>query len=138
MPPPEGSIKRYRDPSVCLSKCYRRAAAVGYRYAGCLQLSHMRTADPSADGHRSAASRTAMGGGISSHGYNIARLVAHAGCWVRSPIQPGIAGVQRDGVPFADGSSTRGGSTSVRGRVRSPHISGGRRWLTCRQPAPMV
>jgi len=26
----------------------------------------------------------------------------------------------------ADGSSTRGGSTSVRGRVRSPHISGGR------------
>jgi len=29
----------------------------------------------------------------------------------------------------ADGSSTRGGSTSVRGRVRSPHISGGERWL---------
>jgi len=28
--------------------------------------------------------------------------------------------------PPADGSSTRGGSTSVRGRVRSPHISGGR------------
>ena len=26
----------------------------------------------------------------------------------------------------ADGSSTRGGSTFVRGRVRSPHISGGR------------
>ena len=26
----------------------------------------------------------------------------------------------------ADGSSTRGGSKSVRGRVRSPHISGGR------------
>jgi len=26
----------------------------------------------------------------------------------------------------ADGSSTRGGSTSVRGKVRSPHISGGR------------
>jgi len=26
----------------------------------------------------------------------------------------------------ADGSSPRGGSTSVRGRVRSPHISGGR------------
>jgi len=35
----------------------------------------------------------------------------------------------------ADGSSTRGGSTSVRGRVRSPHTSGGRRWLSCRQPA---
>jgi len=29
----------------------------------------------------------------------------------------------------------RGGSTSVRGRVRSPHISGGRLWLSCRQPA---
>jgi len=28
--------------------------------------------------------------------------------------------------PTADGSSTRGGSTSVRGRVRSPHISSGR------------
>ena len=37
--------------------------------------------------------------------------------------------------PAADGSSARGGSTSVRGRVRSPHISGGRRWLSCRQPA---
>ena len=38
--------------------------------------------------------------------------------------------------PPADGSSTRGGSTSVRGRVRSPHIFGSRRrWLSCRQPA---
>ena len=42
---------------------------------------------------------------------------------------------RRDDMPAADGSSTRGGSTSVRGRVRSPHISGGRRWLSCRQPA---
>ena len=31
------------------------------------------------------------------------------------------------------GSKNRGGSTSVRGRVRSPHFSGGRRWLICRQ-----
>ena len=31
-----------------------------------MQLSHVRTADPSADGRRSAASRTAIGGGISS------------------------------------------------------------------------
>ena len=38
-------------------------------------------------------------------------------------------------LPPADGSSTRGGSTSVSGRVRSPHTSGGRRWLSCRQPA---
>jgi len=37
----------------------------------------------------------------------------------------------------ADGSSTRGGSTSVRGRVRSPRISGGRLWLSCRQPASL-
>jgi len=35
----------------------------------------------------------------------------------------------------ADAGSTRGGSTSVRGRVRSPHISGGRRLLSRRQPA---
>ena len=32
-------------------------------------------------------------------------------------------------------SKNRGGSTSVSGQVRSPHISGGRRWLSCRQPA---
>ena len=42
---------------------------------------------------------------------------------------------RRDDMPPADGSSTRGGSTSVRGRVRSPHTSGGGRWLSCRQPA---
>jgi len=34
-----------------------------------------------------------------------------------------------------DGGKNRGGSTSVRGRFRSPHISGGRQWLSCRQPA---
>ena len=48
-------------PSVCASR--RHAAALSYRHAGCLQLSHVRTADPSADGRRSAASRTAIGGG---------------------------------------------------------------------------
>ena len=32
-------------------------------------------------------------------------------------------------------SKNRGRSTSVRGQVRSPHISGGRRWLSCRLPA---
>jgi len=69
MPPTVGGgIKRYRDPSVCPSvfPSPRRAAALGYRHAGCLQLSHVRTADSSADGRRSAASRTAIGGGISS------------------------------------------------------------------------
>ena len=34
-----------------------------------------------------------------------------------------------------DGGKNRGGSTSVRGRVRSPHISSGWRLLSCRQPA---
>ena len=33
---------------------------------------------------------------------------------------------RRDDMPPADGSSTRGGSTSIRGRVRSPHTFGGR------------
>jgi len=42
---------------------------------------------------------------------------------------------RRDDMPSADASSTRDGFTSVRGRVRSPHTSGGRRWLSCRQPA---
>jgi len=37
-----------------------------------------------------------------------------------------------------DAGKTRGGSTSVRGRVYSPHISGGRRWLNCRQPACLL
>ena len=33
------------------------------------------------------------------------------------------------------GSKNHGGSTSIRGRVRSLHVSGGRRWLSCRQPS---
>jgi len=37
--------------------------------------------------------------------------------------------------PRRDGSSTRGGSASVRGRVCSPRVSGCRRWLSCRQQA---
>jgi len=32
-------------------------------------------------------------------------------------------------------SKNRGGPTSILGQVRSPHISGGWRWLTCRQSA---
>jgi len=63
-PPYEGDTKRYSDPSVCLPVCLSHsAAAVGYRHIGCLQLSSVRTADPSADGRRSAASQTAIGGG---------------------------------------------------------------------------
>jgi len=55
---------------VCLSVCLsqpRCTTALGCRHTGCLQLSHVQTADPSADGHRSAVSQTAFGeGGISS------------------------------------------------------------------------
>jgi len=54
-----GGIKRYRDLAICPSP--RCAAAVGYRHAGCLQLSRVQTADPSADRRRSAASRTTIG-----------------------------------------------------------------------------
>jgi len=53
----EQGFKRYCNPSV--------PAAVGYRHAGCLQLSHVRTEDLSADGCRSAASQTANVGSIS-------------------------------------------------------------------------
>jgi len=42
-PPAVGGIKRYRDPSVCLFVCLSHgAAALGYKHAGCLQLSHRR------------------------------------------------------------------------------------------------
>jgi len=69
--PGVGGIKRYRDRHVCLSVCLSHGAValgaqlpcLGYRHAGCLHISHVRTADPSADGRRSAASRTAIGGG---------------------------------------------------------------------------
>jgi len=52
-------------PSVCAFVC----RSLCYRHTGCLQLADTRdgrAADPSADGRRSAASRTAIGGGISS------------------------------------------------------------------------
>jgi len=50
------------SPSVCPSVCLSHgAAALGYS-AGCL-VRWLRTADPSADGHRCPASRTAIGGG---------------------------------------------------------------------------
>ena len=67
------------SPSVCPSP--RRAATLCYRHAGCLQLRHVRTAEPSADGRRSAESRNAIGGGISyrsSRGDNLLLL----GEWV--------------------------------------------------------
>jgi len=70
VPPAVGGIKRYRDPSVRPSVCPmaqlpKRAAALGNRHAGCLQLSHGRTADvdpprvelPSAGGTSSSRPR---------------------------------------------------------------------------------
>ena len=67
-------IKRYCDPSVCPSVCLSVAcgtlavwhSCLGYRLAGCLQLRHVQTADPSTDGRRLAMSWTAISGGISS------------------------------------------------------------------------
>ena len=53
------------------------------------------------------------------------------GCQTSTTYRPGAT--RR--YAAADSSSTSGGSTSVRGQVRSPRISGGRRWLCCRQPA---
>jgi len=57
------SVRLSVRPSVPWHSCPRRAAALGYRHAGCLQLSHVRTADLFADGRRSATSRTSIGGG---------------------------------------------------------------------------
>ena len=54
--PPLGALS---DTAIRLS---HGAAALGYRHAGCLQLSHVRTAHPSADGRGYAASRTAISG----------------------------------------------------------------------------
>jgi len=58
-------IKRRRDPSVCPSVC----PSLGYStLAACSwpATRDMRISDRSADGRRSAVSRTAIGGGISS------------------------------------------------------------------------
>jgi len=82
-----GGIKRYRDPSICVS---HGAAALGYRHAGCLQLSHVRTADPSADGRTSATSGTLFGGGmLSRHLWAITcyLLVSSSLLW------PGVVGL---------------------------------------------
>ena len=66
------------------------AAALGYRHAGCLQLSHVRTADPSADGRRSAASGTSFGGGM------LSRRLGAITCYLlvsSSLLWPGVVGL---------------------------------------------
>jgi len=68
-PPPYGGhfgIARSVRLSVPWCSCPRHAAALGYRHAGCLQLSHVQTVNPPADGRTSAASETAISGDISS------------------------------------------------------------------------
>ena len=58
-------------------------------------------------------------------------------CCIFDKVSPGGEGAKRY-VPcrqqFDDGKNL-GRSTSVCGRVLSPHMSGGKRWLSCRQPA---
>jgi len=66
---PAVSIKRYRYPSICLSQPRLGKLAACSRPAS----RDARTADPSADGRRSAASRTAIGGVVAY------RLAAPAG-----------------------------------------------------------
>jgi len=83
-------------PSICVSACtsHRRAAALGYRHAGCLQLSQVRIADPSAGGRRSVASRTAIGGRhivSPSPGRYLVSYQTHAACtrvWASSTLYP--------------------------------------------------
>ena len=57
------------------------------------------------------------------HTHTDTRTVTLPGVERQTRYRPGR---RRDDMSPADGSSTRGGSTSVRGRVRSPHISGDR------------
>ena len=56
------------------------AADLGYRHTGCLQLSYVQTADPSADGHRSAVSQTAIGGGNGGISFRILGAITCCCC----------------------------------------------------------
>jgi len=80
-----GGIKWYCSPSVCLSvpwcSCHRHAGALGYRHTGCLQLSHVRTADPSADWYRSTASQTDIAGGHISSRHPWDNNLLHRAVW---------------------------------------------------------
>ena len=53
---------------------------------------------------------------------------------VQQGITPGAVRRYAPIPPMPVWSKNRGGSTSIRGQVHSPHISGGRWWLSCRQP----
>ena len=53
---------------------------------------------------------------------------------VQQGISPGAVRRYVPIPPMAVRTKNRGGSTSIRGQVHSPHISGGRWWLSCRQP----
>ena len=74
------------------------------------------------------------------HGYTWQQIVDEAQTQTVSDLHPWpyAVGAARRYAPRRwqfDSGKNRGGSTSVRRRVRSPHICGGRRWLSCRQPA---
>jgi len=71
-------------PSVCLSP--RRTAALGYRHAGCLQLSHVRTR-PRTDVDPPWVELPSAGG-ISSHRRPGRQLVKHSPTAVKSSIAP--------------------------------------------------
>ena len=100
-------------PSVCPSP--RRTAALGYRRAGCLQLSHVRTADPSADGRRSAASRIAISGRQSSRRPRDDNLLVLRPRYVRSVNCPFAS------CCFMFTNRVSGKSIAI-GRVRSFHF----------------
>ena len=105
--------------SVCLSVCPgpRRAAALGYRHAGCLQLSHVRTVDLSADGCRSAASRTAIGGG---HIVSIYNLLHSCSCDLFSTAAEKPVTCPRNGHVTADVDPITGQGHVIFGEPRSP------------------
>jgi len=74
--------------SVCLSQLLRRATALRYRHAGCLQLRHVRTADLFADGRRSAASRTTGRTAIGWEGHIVSPPASSRGGGVNLLIRP--------------------------------------------------
>ena len=61
--------------------------------------------------------------------------VVHREPAIETRYRTGARGDTISPPPMTVRFKNRGGSTSVRGRVRSPHMSGSRRWLSCRQPA---
>jgi len=106
-PPPYEGLKPYRDPSVCSSLRWQRGAAAWA--VGTPATRDVRTADPPADGCRSAASRTVVGGGggISSRrprGDNLYVSARHADCLCFSVVRLCVrAEASPTGLPCTSG-----------------------------------